>query len=188
MNSYVELPNGYREIEHVDLQKDKKLALLVNVIAVIIMVITFLIGHVIVPFWSFYDMGGILPMVVMLVGMIAYIFLHEIVHGIFMKKYSEQKPFYGFTGMYAYAGSNCYFSKKSYIVIALAPIVVWGIVLLVLNLIFQETWFWVIYFIQIINLSGAAGDLYVTYRFSKLPEDILIKDVGVSMTIYSKEQ
>ena len=71
--------------------------------------------------------------------------------------------------------------------IALAPIVIWGIILLVLNLIFQETWFWVIYFIQICNLSGAAGDLYVSYRFSKLPEDILINDIGVSMTIYGRE-
>lgn len=84
MNSYVDFPAGYKEIEHVDLQKDKKLAFLVNGIGVIIMVITFLIGHAIVPFWSFY----------------------------------------GFTGMYAYAGSNCYFDKKSYISIALAPIVV----------------------------------------------------------------
>lgn len=60
-------------------------------------------------------------------------------------------------------------------------------VLLILNLIFQETWFWVIYFIQIMNISGAAGDLYVTYRFSKLSKDILINDTGIAMTIYSKE-
>lgn len=186
MNNYVDLPEGYKELEHIDLQKDKKLAFLVNGIGVVIMVLAFFIGHAIVPFTEFYKMDGILPMIVMLVGMIAYLFLHELVHGFFMRKYSGEKPFYGFTGMYAYAGSKCYFNKKSYIVIALAPIVVWGIVLLVLNLIFQETWFWVIYFIQICNLSGAAGDLYVSYLFSKLPEDILINDVGVSMTIYGK--
>lgn len=89
--------------------------------------------------------------------------------------------------MYAYAGSNCYFNKKSYLVITLAPIVVWGVVLLILNLIFKETWFWVIYFIQMMNISGAAGDLYVACRFSKLPDDILVKDIGVNMTVYSKD-
>lgn len=187
MNSYTTLPEDYRELEHVDLQKDKKMAFLVNAIGVVIMVITAIIGHMIVPFTEFYRMDGILPMIVMLVGVILYMVLHELVHGIFMWHYSKQKPFYGFTGMYAYAGSNCYFNKKSYIVIALAPIVIWGIVLLALNLIFQETWFWVIYFIQICNLSGAAGDLYVSYRFSKLPKDILINDIGVSMTIYGRE-
>lgn len=186
MNSYKELPSGYHEVEHIDLQKDKKLAILVNALGIIIMVITFIIGHLIVPFTNIFRTGP-LPLLVLSVGSIAYIFLHEMVHGIFMKKYGEEKPFYGFTGMYAYAASNCYFNKKNYIVIALAPIVIWGIVLLILNLIFKETWFWVIYFIQICNLSGAAGDLYVTYRFSKLPDDILVKDVGVSMTIYAKE-
>jgi len=187
MNSYTALPEGYTELEQVDLQKDKKMAFLVNGIGVVIMVIAFFIGHAFVPFTELYKMKGLLPWIVMLAGTILYMVLHELVHGIFMWHYSKQKPFYGYTGMYAYAGSNCYFNKKSYIIIALAPIVIWGIVLLILNLIFQETWFWVIYFIQICNLSGAAGDLYVSYRFSKLPEDILINDIGVSMTIYGRK-
>lgn len=186
MDAYIELPQGYKELEQIDLQKDKKMAFLVNGIGVIIMVITFFIGHALVPIAELYRMNGILPWIVIFAGTILYMVLHELVHGIFMFHYSKKKPFYGYTGMYAYAGSKCYFNKKSYIVIALAPIVIWGIVLLVLNLIFQETWFWVIYFIQICNLSGAAGDLYVSYRFSKLPEDILINDIGVSMTIYGR--
>lgn len=186
MNAYVELPNDYKELEHIDLQKDKKMAFLVNGIGMVIMVVAFFIGHALVPITELYRTNGITPWVAILVGTILYMVLHELVHGIFMWHYSKQKPFYGFTGMYAYAGSNCYFNKKSYIVIALAPIVIWGIVLLILNLIFRETWFWVIYFIQICNLSGAAGDLYVSYRFSKLPEDILINDIGVGMTIYGK--
>ena len=157
MDNYKELPTGYQQLEQIDLQKDKKLAILVNVIAVIIMAVFFLIGHAIVPFGNFYRTSGLLPMLVLIAGSIAY------------------------------AGSNCYFNKKHYIIIALAPIVIWGIVLLVLNLVFKETWFWVIYFIQIFNLSGAAGDLYVTYRFSKLPKDILIKDIGVNMTIYTND-
>lgn len=186
MNSYIDLPYGYKEILSVDLQKDKKLAGIVNGIAIVLMIVLFIIGNAIVPFGEFYKMG-LGATIVMCIGIIVYIILHELVHGIVMYGYSKVKPSYGFTGLYAYAGSKCYFNKKSYIVIALAPIVVWGIVLLVLNLIFQEKWFWVIYFIQIMNISGAGGDLYVTYRFSKLPKDILINDTGVAMTIYSKE-
>lgn len=98
-----------------------------------------------------------------------------------MYHYSKEKPFFGFTG--AYAGSNCYYYKKPYLVIALSPIVILGIILLVLNIIFPKL-FWVIYFIQIANISGAAGDLYVTYRFSKLDDNILVKDIGVSMDVY----
>ena len=41
--------------------------------------------------------------------------------------------------------------------------------------------------LQIINLSGAAGDLIVTIKFSGFPKDILIRDYGVGMTVFSKE-
>jgi len=68
----------------------------------------------------------------------------------------------------------------------LAPVVFWGIVLAVINVLVPLEWFWVVYFIQIINLSGAAGDLYVTVKFSRLPSDILVQDYGVGMTVYSR--
>ena len=186
MNSYIELPQGYDEILQVDLQKDKKLAGIVNGLSLIIMFILAAVGHFLVPIKDLLSCSAI-EFAALFIGLILYLVLHELVHGITMYAYSKQKPFYGFTGMYAYAGSKCYFNKKSYIVIALAPIVIWGIVLLALNLIFKEQWFWIFYFIQIMNISGAAGDLYVTARFSKLPQDILINDIGVSMTVYSKE-
>lgn len=186
MNSYIDLPQGYKEILKVDLQADKKLAFLVNVLAMIIMVVLVIVGHFFVSITELLKCS-LLEYAMILLGILLYMVLHELVHGITMFAYSKQKPFYGFTGMYAYAGSKCYFNKKSYIVIALAPIVVWGLVLLALNLIFKEQWFWIFYFIQIMNISGAAGDLYVTARFSRLPKNILINDIGVSMTIYSKE-
>lgn len=188
VNNYTKLPDGYKEIESIDLQKDHKIAGIVNGISLLIGVIMIFIGNTIVPILDFYIECSLLEWFMIILGIIVYIFLHEWVHGICMRYYSKQKPFYGFTGLYAYAGSHCYFNKKDYIVIALAPIVVWGIVLLIANIVFQYHYFWIIYFIQIMNVSGAAGDLYVSYRFSKLPEDILIKDIGVSMTIYTKER
>lgn len=192
MHSCEVLPEGYRELLKVDLQKDKKLALIVNGIALAIAAVMAVIGQLIVPIQTLFDMEAGLGMytlrfVVLIVGVIAYIILHELVHGVVMKHYSGKKPFYGFTGLYAYAGSKCYFDRKSYIVIALAPIVVWGVVLLILNLFAAGAWFWVVYFIQISNVSGAAGDFYVSARFSRMPEDILVNDVGVSMTVYTKE-
>jgi hypothetical protein len=89
--------------------------------------------------------------------------------------------------MYAYAGSEAYFNKKSYIIIALAPVVIWGAVLGVLCAVLPQSWFWVVYLIQIGNISGAAGDFYVTFKFLKLPKDILVNDTGVAMTVYTKK-
>lgn len=191
MQDFAVLPEGYKEIKQIDLQKDKKLAGVVNGFALIVMAVMVIPMLFIVPIKTFMADGKILYLAklgVIVVGMIAYIVLHELVHGIVMKYYSKIKPTYGFTGMYAYAGSSAYFCKKHYIIIALAPIVLWGVVLLILNLLVPTGWFWVVYLIQMMNISGAAGDLYVSVSFSKLPEDILINDTGVSMTIYSREE
>ena len=104
-----------------------------------------------------------------------------------MKICGTKKVKYGFTGMYAFAGSEDYYDKKSYIFIALAPVVLWGIVLAIVNCFVPVEWFWVVYMIQIMNISGAAGDLFVTVKFSRFPQDILIRDHGVGMKVYSQK-
>lgn len=189
MENTFELPEGYSELLQVDLQKDKRLMLLVNGISLLIVIIMIVIANSKIPITTLYDFDinqNIVRLILLLVGMIGYIILHELVHGIFIRYFSGKKASYGFTALYAYAGSKAYFNKRSYIIIAIAPIVIWGTVLLILNCIVSKQWFWVVYIIQVVNISGAAGDLYVTWRFSNMPDDILIQDTGVAMTVYSK--
>ena len=174
------------------MQKDKRLAILVNGLAVVIAIIMIVPALIFAKpnIFESLENGGItitlVKLLILLVGIFAYMILHELVHGITMKFFGTNKVKYGFTGLYAYAGSDDYYDKLSYVIIALAPIVVWGIVLLILNLTFGREWFWVVYFIQIINVSGAAGDMYVTYRMTKLPKDVLVNDTGVEMKIFEK--
>jgi hypothetical protein len=184
------LPEGYRELLSVDMKKDKKLAVFVNVLSLVIAAILGLPVHFFaIPFTSL-GWGGqkayLIHVAVLFGGMFVYIVLHELVHGIAMKLCGTKKVKYGFTGLYAFAGSDDYYYKKPYIAIALAPIVVWGVILGIVNTLVPVEWFWVVYFIQLINLSGAAGDLYVTCRFAGLPKDVLIRDYGVSMTVYAR--
>lgn len=180
------LPVGYRECLRVDLQKDKKMAILVNVLALIICAVMTIIGCYITPISNFFN-GNMSYFVWFLLGMFVYIVLHELVHGVFMRAFSKERPHYGFTGLYAYAGSNVYFDRIHYIIIALSPVVIWGVVFAVLCAVTEGGWFWVFYMLEIANISGAAGDFYVTWRFSKLPKGILIQDSGISMTVYTKE-
>lgn len=193
MKALQELPAGYNEIYRLNLQRDKKTALFVNIFSLIIAVAMFVPMIFIVPLSSLFSfienmMTEKLVRILVLIGAgIAYIFLHELVHGITMKAYGTKKVKYGYTGLYAFAGSDDYYDKKSYIVIALAPIVVFLVVFAVLSFIVPLEWFWVVYFLQICNVSGAAGDLFVTFKFSKMPKDILVKDSGVEMTVYAKQ-
>ena len=191
MKSFEVLPEGYKEILHIDLQKDKKLMLIVNGIAALIMVLMLAVAAFVVPLAGLFDFDDpselMYKMGARCLGSIAYIILHEAVHGIFMRRYCAARVKFGFTGIYAFAGSEGYYCRKHYITIALAPIVVWGIVLLIVNLLVPLPWFYVVYFIQVTNISGAAGDLYVSRKMSKLPPDILVRDTGVAVTVFIRE-
>jgi hypothetical protein len=120
----------------------------------------------------------------LLVAILAYMVLHEAVHGITMKLFGCCKVKFGFTGLYAYAGTEEYITKWPYITVALAPVVLWGVVFAVLDFVVPTSWFWWVYILQIINVSGAAGDLYVTFRLLRLPRNILVQDQGVHMTVF----
>ena len=190
MKAVSQLPDTYREIYSVDLQKDKKLSLLVNGLATLIGVLLAVPMHFIVPISTLFDMSQgmgayFLRFGVLMVAMVAYMVAHELVHGAAMKLCGTKRVKYGYTGLYAFAGSEDYYDKAAYLFIALAPVVLWGIVLLVLQFCVPTSWFWVVYLVQITNLSGAAGDYYVTARFSRLPKNILVRDSGVSMCVYA---
>ena len=190
MRGCKELPGEYVPVLSIDMQEDKKLAAWINGLAAVTMVLLGVLGMVWVPFDTLIDteQGSgmlVLRLAALCVGNVGYIFLHELIHGVFMRWFSGERPHYGFTSLYAYAGSSAHFNKVSYLIIALAPVVILGLLLAVLCCVVPRSWFWVVWFIQMVNLGGAAGDLYVTMKFSVLPPDILIRDEGVRMMVYS---
>ena len=70
---------------------------------------------------------------------------------------------------------------------ALSPLVVWGIVFGVLNVFFHDgIWFWVIWFLQTMNVAGAAGDIFVSCKLFSYPKEILVQDTGLAMTVYRR--
>lgn len=183
------LPEDYGEIYSLNLQKDKRTAIIVNLLALAIAAVMAVSMNFFVPVTSFFDMSGgivryFLRLVALIVLMALYMVLHELVHGIAMKLCGTKRVKYGFTGLYAFAGSEDYYDKKSYIFIALAPIVLWGTVLAAVNFFVPTEWFWIVYMIQLINISVAAGDLFAAVKFSRMPKNILIQDSGVSMRVF----
>ena len=183
------LPEDYGEIYSLNLQKDKRTAIIVNLLALAIAAVMAVSMNFFVPVTSFFDMSGgivryFLRLAALIVLMVLYMVLHELVHGIAMKLCGTKRVKYGFTGLYAFAGSEDYYDKKSYIFIALAPIVLWGTGLAAVNFFVPTEWFWIVYMIQLINISGAAGDLFAAVKFSRMPKNILIQDSGVSMRVF----
>ena len=191
MKAYQTLPDRYGEVMQIDLQKDRKASIAVNVLAGVVMVAVLAVGAFIVPVGEMFDLdfgGGLLMrFVVMVLGMVAYFVLHELTHGAVMKTVGARHVRFGFTGMYAYTGSlEDHFDKGSYRLTALAPLVVWGIIFGVLAVVVPASWFWVIWFLQAANIGGSMGDVYVTAKLWKKPASILVRDTGVDMTVFDK--
>ena len=187
--SYEQLPDGFVERESIDLKANKKLFILVNLSARLIGAILAVGMHFIVPIQTIFSFEGgplrfFLRFGFLLIGSFLYILLHELTHAAAMKLYGTKKIKFGFSATYAYAGSDDYYRKGPYLVIALAPVVLFAVILGVVQFLVPRDFFWVVWWIQITNLSGAAGDFYVSARFSKLPKDVLIRDYGVGMTVY----
>ena len=189
METVQALPENYKEVCSIDLQKNKKEALIVNVIGGAVSLVMYIIMEMRKPFmtWIFEkaDKGQLLPaLAALILGTVVYVVLHEFTHGITMRCLGGKQVKYGFTGMYAYAGSNeDYFPKRQYICIALAPVILWGVIFAALQILLPE-WEWVIWFLQIMNIGGAAGDLYVTAKVAGMSKTILVMDTGVNMTVY----
>ena len=181
---------GYKECTKIDLVKNKKEALLVNIYGIIIMVVM----AVFIPLWI---MGGIiefnlettfpLSFIVLLISLILYIPLHEIVHGIVLKNYTDEKLSFGWKLVYAYCGSKeAVVDRKEYYAVALAPLLVFSVVfisLMVLNPSLSLVW----YVMEIMNVSGSVGDIYVSIKLRKeKSRDILITDSGTDMSFWSR--
>ena len=193
MKAYAALPKGYIKTRSIDLQKDKKTALIVNGVALAICAVMIAAMAFIVPIRSLIDFDNgdagmaetLARVMIMLAGSLIYIVLHELTHAAAMKVVGCKKVRFGFTGIYAYAGSpGEYFDKPAYIFISLAPLVLFGVIFIVLQFTVPKTWFWVIWIWQIANVSGAAGDIYVSFLTASLPKTVIASDDGVSMTYY----
>ena len=181
---------GYKECTRIDLVKNKKEALLVNIYGIIIMV-------VMAVFIPLLIMGGIIEFnlettfplffIVLLLSLILYIPLHEIVHGIVLKNYTDEKLSFGWKLVYAYCGSKeAVVDRKEYYAVALAPLLVFSVVfisLMVLNPSLSLVW----YVMEIMNVSGSVGDIYVSIKLRKeKSRDILITDSGTDMSFWSR--
>ena len=187
MKSYPTLPQGYVPFATIDLVHNKKQFWIVNglsvALCVIMLILPFLWGRSLRGFVGEGSLSALLLRLGALAGIFAYIALHELTHGAVMKACGASVR-YGYKVVYAY--SDAYFTRPAYVAIALAPVVVWGIVFAVLAACLPREWFPTVWLWQLVNIGGAAGDFYCTCRILRAPRDTLVQDTGTAMTFYRK--
>ena len=192
-NTYWDLPPGYSLEREVKLPEDRGALKIMAVLQLVLAAALIVFGLWHHPIREAFYMGAARTAAAfcfMAVGILIYFLAHEWVHGVFIRLFTGRSAAFGFElkkGM-AYAYSNAFFAKSPYVVIALAPLVVWTVLLGLLLRDVPASWFWYLYVIQIVNVSGAVGDLYVTWLTLHMPKDVLILDNGMEMRYYLKKQ
>lgn len=193
MKAFQEIPSSYHECARIELQKDRRTMMMMNIFGIIIMVAMTVGMAIFRPIHALFDMSqGLgaytLRFVGLILGYVLYIVLHELTHACVMRLLGARNVQFGFTGMYAYAGSDAdYFDRSGYVCIALAPLVIWFVIFFSAGSLVPPDWFWVFYLLQIGNVAGSAGDMYVTGRILRMPKDTLVMDTGISMTFLSQK-
>ncbi len=186
-NYYNELPENAKLVKTID-AKNNKTMLIFNLIAILIM-IACILPIIIFKRFSLKNIESSDMMIglgIYLIGMIAYIILHELTHGIVYKIMTKQKLTFGITLSCAFCGvPTIYVTRKTALLAILAPFVVFTLILLPVIIVLPA---------NIINLaivlifgthiSGCVGDLYGTLVLLKLKGKILMNDTGPKQTFY----
>lgn len=194
---YLELPDNYKLDKKID-AKDLLIGILLNIVALIITAFVFFI-ICIVKFRDFKIpeddrimlLQVLVGILVIGVGFIGYIILHELTHGLFYKYFTKQKLKFGLTLTVAYCGvPNVYVRRKETIIACLAPLVIYSIIFVIIILLLPPNIINLcVSFLFSFHVGGCAGDAYLALiLLTKYDKDTYIKDTGPTQYIYKKVQ
>lgn len=185
------LPQGFEIYKRIDLTRDRdalKAMVIWSITAALALILPMLFVH---PVKYAFDMPAVKIVICVAasaLGLIVYMFLHEWTHSVCIRAFTGTSASVGLElkrGI-AYASSRWYFKKTPYMIIALAPVIIWGMLLALLMSDIDEKYFWYLYVIQIFNVTGASGDIYVVCAALRMPKKILVLDSGMAMEFYAE--
>ena len=119
-----------------------------------------------------------------LLGCILHIILHEITHLIFMKIFSKEKINISIKFPTISVGSNAKYSKKQFSIIALAPVIILGIILTLLILFSSKDYTFLWSILLTLNFAGSGGDFLQFLKISKYPTNTYFQDTSNETIVF----
>jgi len=182
MKNTTNLPTNYELKESFDLKDNKE--------NIIIQSIFFIIAGIFVGSVFLFKLSlsstlnGLVVALVTVALVLVYMTLHELTHGVFISLLSKTKSKYSFRFPFLTTGTAAYLNKTSFIIVCLAPSVVWGIILGIVMLFIPNDLRLSFYILLGLNFAGSAGDYLQVYLVRKFSKSTLIKDDGKTTNIY----
>ncbi len=193
--NFTRLPRNYKLIKKIDLTEDKKSAVIIRLLSILVVFVMFVFGVI------FYGKNALEKLLMTekvselnyLIGKVLfiificflYIQLREAVNIILMKIFCRKSKIkLNFKLFFTDAVSNAFFNRKAYIFISISPFLIFGLILGIIASFVPFEWFWTVYIVLIVNFASAAGDLYVLFIILRMPGKILIHDNGTEIEVF----
>jgi hypothetical protein len=186
------LPVGYTQSGVIDLKKDKRLAIILNIVALFVTVLSFYLLAVFATLVrpDMLNLSGSITvgaLVILAVVVVMFLIIHELIHGFFFWVFTRGKPVFALRLFYAYAGAPAWhIPARQYAVITIAPLAIISAAGLLLIVLAPESWVLVVAIVVALNTGGAVGDLYVFIRLLGMSPNCLANDTGDVMTFYAQ--
>jgi hypothetical protein len=187
-----QLPVGYQAVYSLDLSKNLRVALWLNVTALaLFLVFGWLfteVSKLLRPdYWADGGVGILtgLDIVGAMLALVLMMILHEGIHGVFFWLFTHERPRFGLKLLYAYAAApDWYLPRDQYKAVGLAPFIVITLASLTLLPVVPLHLMPTLLFLLTLNAGGSVGDFYVVKKISEYPAESLINDKGDSFTVY----
>ena len=128
--------------------------------------------------------GNIIPAWAIVLACFAFILIHELIHIIFMSIFAKGKVKASFKFPTIAVGSDSYFSKFQYIIIALAPVVILGIAMVLCLALTPHKLLFAI--LTILNFASASGDYILVLFASKQSKNAYFQDNSSETCIFER--
>lgn len=187
-----ELPDGYEKIYSIN-AKNFKTGLILNVIGTVIMLIIFIPLLLLVDF-TIINSDNLFQISIALflcaIGLLLYLVLHELVHGLVYKLTTGQKLTFGMSWSCAFCGvPNIFVTRRTAILALLAPFILFSIIFIIaLILTFAHPIVFIaLSFVFALHVGGCVGDLFVflLFVFKLKDKRILMNDTGPEQSFYA---
>lgn len=192
------IPDGYTQVKYLN-AKEKKTGLVLTVVSFVIMAAVLLVA--ILPLkavgFSMTDSirelgsGGLLILYApFIVSLLAYIVLHELVHGAVYKLLTGQKLTFGISWSCAFCGvPSIWVYRKTALLAVAAPLTLFSVILIPLSVLlffFNPLYYLASILILGLHLGGCCGDLYVILLLAFRYKDprTLMRDTGPEQFFY----
>lgn len=177
------LPTGYGVRTTVDLKSNRKVAISIQIGFIVIAAV--MVGLALIlrfPLSSGFSTW--VTIVVTILACLFYMVVHELAHAGFLWLFTRIRPVVMLRIPYLSIGGRGYLNKRSFFVVALAPVVIWGLILVMLLVALPLQFFFSVYIVTVLNFAGSSGDYFQAFAIAKLPPSALIQDDGKVTTVY----